>query len=129
MTHEGRDLLILRAAYAAGPFFIKDKGKDKGTFIRIGSNSLPASPEKVAELERARRMGAWDQDPMPGLTRDDLDRRAIKRWLDVVGEHPSDAKLRGLGVLTEYGEQSSIPIRALLSARFSTTQSPMQTTP
>lgn len=111
VTHEGHDLLLLRAAYAAGPFFIKDKGKDKGTFVRIGSNSLPASQEKVAELERARRTGAWDQEPMPGLTRDDLDRQAIKRWLDAVGERPTDAKLRGLGVLAEYGGQP-VPTRA-----------------
>jgi len=111
VTHEDRDLLLLRAAYAAGPFFIKDKGKEKGTFVRIGSNSLPASPEKVAELERARRMGAWDQEPMPGLAREDLDRQAIKRWLDVVGERPTDAKLRGLGVLAEYGGQP-VPTRA-----------------
>jgi predicted HTH transcriptional regulator len=111
VTHEGRDLLLLRAGYAVGPFFIKDKGKDRGTFVRIGSNSLPASPEKVAELERARRMGAWDQEPMPGLTRDDLDRQAIKRWLEVVGERPTDAKLRGLGVLAEYAGQL-VPTRA-----------------
>jgi ATP-dependent DNA helicase RecG len=111
VTHEGRDLLLLRAAYAAGPFFIKDKGMEKGTFVRIGSNSFPASPEKVAELERARRMGAWDQEPMPRLARDDLDRKAIKRWLDVVGERPTDAKLRGLGVLTEYAGQL-VPTRA-----------------
>lgn len=111
VTHDGRDLLLLRAAYAAGPFFIKDKGKDRGTFVRIGSNSLPASQEKVAELERARRMGAWDQEPMPELTRDDLDRQALKRWLDVVGERPTNAKLRGLGILIEYGGRP-VPTRA-----------------
>ncbi|HYM55364.1 MAG TPA: ATP-binding protein, partial [Solirubrobacteraceae bacterium] len=69
VTHEGQDLLLLRASYAAGPFFIGDKGKERGTFIRIGSNSLPASPEKIAELERARRMAAWDQEPAPGVAR------------------------------------------------------------
>jgi ATP-dependent DNA helicase RecG len=110
-THDERDLLLLRAAYAAGPFFIKDKGKEKGTYVRIGSNSLPASAEKVAELERARRMGAWDQEPMPGRTREDLDRQAIKRWLDVVGERATDAKLRSLGVLAEYGG-TPVPTRA-----------------
>ncbi len=56
-------------------------------------------------------MGAWDQEPMPGLTRDDLDRQAIKRWLEVVGERPTDAKLRGLGVLAEYAGQL-VPTRA-----------------
>jgi ATP-dependent DNA helicase RecG len=100
-----------RLTRAAGPFFIKNKGKDRGTFVRIGSNSLPASPEKVAELERARRMGAWDQEPMPGLARKDLDRPAIKRWLDAVGERSTDAKLRGLGVLAEYAGQL-LPTRA-----------------
>lgn len=69
-TYEGRDLLLLRASYAAGPFFIKERGKDQGTFVRIGSNSLPASPEKVAELERARQTGAWDQEPVAGLARE-----------------------------------------------------------
>jgi ATP-dependent DNA helicase RecG len=48
---------------------------------------------------------------MPGLTRDDLDRQAIKRWLDVVGERATDAKLRSLGVLAEYAGQL-VPTRA-----------------
>jgi ATP-dependent DNA helicase RecG len=111
VTHEGRDLLLLRAAYAAGPFFIKRKGKQRGTYIRIGSNSLPASPEKVAELERARRSAGWDQEPAPGLARDSLSVRAIKRWADSVGEHWTDAKLRSLGVLTDHGGKL-VPTRA-----------------
>jgi len=111
VTYEERDLLLLRAAYAAGPFFIKGKGKERGTFVRVGSNSLPASPEKVAELERARRMGAWDQEPAPGLTRDDLGDEAVGRWFDVVGERPTDAKLRSLGVLVKYGGRL-VPTRA-----------------
>jgi ATP-dependent DNA helicase RecG len=107
VTYQEHDLLLLRASYAAGPFFIKDRGKDKGTFVRIGSNSLPASPEKVAELERARQTGAWDQQPLLGLIRDDLDQEMIRRWLG----HSTDAKLRGLGVLAEYGGQL-VPTRA-----------------
>jgi len=90
---------------------VKAKGKDKGTFVRIGSNSLPASPEKIAELERARQMGAWDQEPLPGLTPDDLDHEAIKRWLDAAGERSTDAKLRSLGALADYGGRL-VPTRA-----------------
>jgi len=85
VTHDGRDLLLLRTAYAAGPFFIKSKGRENGTFIRIGSNSLSAGPEKIAELERARRSTSWDQEPAPGLARDALDDDAIGRWLGAVG--------------------------------------------
>jgi predicted HTH transcriptional regulator len=111
VTHEGHDLLLLRAAYAAGPFFIKSKGKDTGTFIRIGSNSLPASPEKVAELERARRNVAWDQEPMPGLGRDGLNHDAIEQALSAVDEPATDAKLRSLGILADHAGQL-LPTRA-----------------
>jgi ATP-dependent DNA helicase RecG len=111
VTHQGKDLLLLRVSYAAGPFFVKRKGREKGTFIRIGSNSLPASPEKIAELERARQSAAWDQEPAPGLTRGALDRNAIDRWAASVGEDWNDAKLRSLGVLTPYGGKP-VPTRA-----------------
>jgi len=56
-------------------------------------------------------MSAWDQEPMPGLGRDDLDHDLIKRWLDPVGERQTDSKLRSLGVLTEYGGEL-VPTRA-----------------
>ncbi len=56
-------------------------------------------------------MGAWDQEPLPGLTSDDLDHEAIKRWLDAAGERSTDAKLRSLGVLAEYGGRL-VPTRA-----------------
>jgi ATP-dependent DNA helicase RecG len=111
VTHDGCDLLLLRVAYAAGPFFIKRKGKQRGTFIRVGSNSLPASPEKIAELERARGSASWDQEPATALTRDALDDEAIERWSDSVGERWTDAKLRSLGVLVEYGGEL-VPTRA-----------------
>jgi len=111
VTHERKDLLLLRVSYAIGPFFIRRKGKEKGTFIRVGSSSMPASPEKIAELERARQSAAWDQEPAPGLTRDALDEEAIRRWTDSIGEHWTEAKLRGLGVLTEYGGKL-VPSRA-----------------
>lgn len=111
VTHQDKDLLLLRASYAAGPFYVKRKGREKGTYIRIGSNSLPASPEKIAELERARQSAAWDQEPAPGLTRGALDRAAIDRWAASVGEDWNDAKLRSLGVLTQHAGKL-VPTRA-----------------
>lgn len=111
VTHEQKDLLLLTAAYAAGPFYLKARGKDRGTYIRIGSNSIPASAEKVAELERVRLNIAWDQEPMPAVGRDELDTDAIERWFDSVGEAASDAKQRSLGILTLHGHDL-VPTRA-----------------
>lgn len=111
VTVEGKDILVADVAYAAGPFFIKARGKEKATFVRVGANSFPAPPTKIAELERVRLAVGWDQEPMPELSRDDLDEEAMTRWFDSVDERTSDAKLRGLQVLAKYGH-GLVPTRA-----------------
>ncbi len=111
VTYDGRDLLLLDVPYVAGPFFLKAAGKERGTYIRIGSNSLPASPEKIAELERARVGVGWDQEPVHGLSADALDSDLVERWFASVGGDSGLAKQRGLGLLTTVGDEL-VPTRA-----------------
>jgi predicted HTH transcriptional regulator len=112
VTYDGHDLLLLDVPYVAGPFYLKAAGKDRGTYIRLGSNSIPASPEKIAELERVRAGVGWDQEPVAGLSADDLDADRIARWFDSVGDPPpTPARQRGLGMLAPIGDDL-VPTRA-----------------
>ena len=43
------------------PYYLKSKGKDKGTFIRVAGTSRPAYPEKVKELELEGARIYWDE--------------------------------------------------------------------
>ncbi len=43
------------------PYYLKSKGKEKGTFIRLGGTSRPASAEKIKELEMEGARVSWDE--------------------------------------------------------------------
>ena len=44
------------------PYYLKSKGKLKGTYIRVGSSNRLASDEIIAELERQRRNISFDAE-------------------------------------------------------------------
>lgn len=48
------------------PYFLKAKGKDKGTYIRVSGTSQPASPDKIKELELEGAKISWDELPCIG---------------------------------------------------------------
>ncbi len=42
------------------PYYLKSRGIDSGTFIRVGSSNRAASPEMIAELERRKNNISFD---------------------------------------------------------------------
>ena len=43
------------------PYYLKSKGKETGTFVRVGGTTRPASPEKIKELEMEGAKISWDE--------------------------------------------------------------------
>ncbi len=43
------------------PYYLKSKGKEKGTYIRLAGTSRPANPEKIKELEMEGSHISWDE--------------------------------------------------------------------
>ncbi len=43
------------------PYFLKSKGKEEGTYIRVGGTTRLASPEKIKELEMEGSKISWDE--------------------------------------------------------------------
>ncbi|MCI8558370.1 MAG: HTH domain-containing protein [Lachnospiraceae bacterium] len=43
------------------PYYLKSKGKENGTFIRVAGTSRPAHPEKIKELEMEGARISWDE--------------------------------------------------------------------
>ncbi|MEA1967617.1 MAG: putative DNA binding domain-containing protein [Thermodesulfobacteriota bacterium] len=58
---EGKNLLIVEIFPGSQkPYFLKSKGKNKGTYIRVGSSNRKASFEIIEELERQKRKISFD---------------------------------------------------------------------
>lgn len=43
------------------PYYLKSKGKEKGTYIRVAGTTRPAYPEKIKELEMEGKRISWDE--------------------------------------------------------------------
>ncbi len=43
------------------PYYLKSKGKDAGTYIRVAGTSRPAYPERIKELEMEGARIYWDE--------------------------------------------------------------------
>jgi len=58
-------LLIIRVAPGGNrPFYIRSMGMDRGTYVRMGPNTLRADPETITELQRQSRGISFDCSPV-----------------------------------------------------------------
>lgn len=51
-TVDYKNLIVVTVSPGAQrPYYLKSKGKQAGTYIRVGGTTRPATPEKIKELE------------------------------------------------------------------------------
>ena len=92
LTVEGKTLLVIEVFLSGTrPHFLKSVGMEQGTYIRLGSTNRQADAQLIAELQRGVAGVSFDALPMPGLTIDSLDLKAIAR--DFQGRRPVDERM------------------------------------
>lgn len=61
-TVDGKTVIVVTVAPGANrPYYLKSKGKDMGTYIRVAGTSRPANAEKIKELEMEGARIYWDE--------------------------------------------------------------------
>lgn len=61
-TADGKTIIVVTVIPGANrPYYLKSKGKNTGTFIRVAGTSRPAYPEKIKELEMEGARIYWDE--------------------------------------------------------------------
>ena len=63
---------------SAPPYFLKNKGIEKGTFIRVGSSNRQASTEIIQELERQKQNISFDSELVFQKNVDEIDKKYLK---------------------------------------------------
>ena len=75
-TIEGKTVIVVTVApESQRPYYLKSKGKEKGTYIRVGATTRLASPEKIKELEMEGAKISWDELTCVGY---DVTENAVK---------------------------------------------------
>lgn len=96
------------------PYYIKEQGKLKGTYIRVGSTNRKADIEIISELERKKRNISFDSEIVPEKSADKLNLDSLKEvYKEKTGEIFDTQVLRKLDLVKE--EQGvEYPTNALL---------------
>ena len=68
-TVEGKIVIIVSVEAGKNrPYYLKSKGKENGTYIRVAGTSRQAFPEKIKELEMEGARISWDELTCVGYT-------------------------------------------------------------
>lgn len=99
-TVEGKTLLMVEVFLSGSrPHFLKTEGMQQGVYVRLGSTNRQADSHLIAELQRGVSGVSFDGQPMPHLSKSDLNLAAIQ---DDFGEKSgSDNVLQSLKLLTK----------------------------
>ena len=99
-TIDGHTVILVTVAPEPNrPYYLKSKGKEHGTYIRLAGTSRPASSEKIKELEMEGSHISWDE-------------------LTCIGYEVTDTELEKLcRDIMQYRKESGLPVRNVTSAQ------------
>jgi predicted HTH transcriptional regulator len=103
VNYEGKHIVVVKVFKGSNPpYYLKNKGREEGTYIRAGSNNRLADKEVIEELERQRLNISFDSLPVYSKELHDLDISLfIKQWEETTGEHINKNILKKLNLIVE----------------------------
>jgi len=85
------------------PYYIKNMGKRKGTYVRVGKTNKQADFELLQELERKRLNKAFDEDICKEINDNEINN--LKKIMEEILEKEMDTeKLENLSLIEKIGE-------------------------
>lgn len=106
------------------PCYVKARGVNNGTYIRVGDSDRRLNSEEVQQLVADRGQPAFDREPVPGTSRADLDDAAVRAYCDrlrngshrLFGGETEEKILRMTNVLHHSGDDPDLVTLAGLLA-------------
>jgi len=98
----GKTLIVIEVSKGGLlPYYIKKKGKDEGTHIRIGPTNRRASKQDILELERQRQNISFDEEPDLFTDYKTLDLTPLEEEFSNIGKRLTKVKLKTLKLIIE----------------------------
>jgi ATP-dependent DNA helicase RecG len=98
-----RELIIISAPHAVGPYYVKSEGHEKGVYVRLGSTNRRAGPEMVEDIRRLSRNTFFDEQPCPDADSEAIDFRVASELFSEVSRPLNEARMLTLGLMVNRG--------------------------
>lgn len=101
-TLRGRDLLIISVPHSFGPYYVKQKGLNDGTYIRLGSTNRLADQQTILQIQRSRELKYFDEQPNFDCPLNEINFKSAKNLFTEVSKKFNDRTARSLGLTMQY---------------------------
>lgn len=111
---EGKTVLVVEVFRGnLLPYYLKEGGKNQGTYLRVGSSNRKADFEHILELERQRRNQSFDEEVYRDTTLSALDLRPLLTRFAAIGKPLDAEKLKNLK-LAQQEQGTDYPTQGLM---------------
>ena len=103
---EGKVVLVIEIPKGTLlPYFLRNKGKSDGTYVRIGATNRKAGPEMISELERVRRNIAFDEELLLDSCFEELNIHPIVKEFDRLDKVLTEEVMCNLKLIKKIGDK------------------------
>lgn len=101
-TWRDRDLLLVSVPHAFGPYYIKSKGIEEGTYIRFGSTNRLADATTILEIQRLKEHKYFDEQPNFDCAVTEINFDLAKELFATISKKLTDRTAKSLGLIVQY---------------------------
>lgn len=101
-TWRDRDVLIVVVSHQFGPYYLKTKGLDQGTFVRLGSTNRIADEQTITEIKRLKEHKFFDEQPNFSCPLELIKIDEVQALFDQVSKKINEQSAQSLGLVVTY---------------------------
>lgn len=101
-TWRGRDLLLISVPHSFGPYHIKSKGIEEGTYVRFGSTNRLADAATIVEIQRLKEHKYFDEQPNFDCAVNEINFDLAKELFAKISKKMTDRTAKSLGLIVQH---------------------------
>lgn len=101
-TWRDRDLLLISVPHSFGPYYIKSKGIEQGTYVRFGSTNRLADAATIVEIQRLREHKYFDEQPNFDCALNEINFDLARELFAKISKKMTDRTAKSLGLIVRH---------------------------
>ncbi len=115
LKHEDKHVIVVKIHKGnTPPYYLKNKGKDNGTYIRVGSSNRLADKQIIEELERRKRNISFDSIPVYDKELHEIDISLFQKQYKKITNETIDNVILDKLHLFHTEREKKFPVNALI---------------